>query len=852
MKHRCIISIISLMVMLFICAGSAFASWERIDIGTNADLKGIWGSSDTDIYVVGTSGTVVSYDGSTWSAGTIGEDWTLYDVYGTAADNVYAVGEQRGIFRNQGTGWNKVYSTYTNYKLRAISGPDSDTDRLISVGKCHTIWAWFVPQFYNIVDGSGDDFDSQEQHSYNEDLYGAWTAPNGDTIVVGEDGFIGAYDGKDWWGHHDLDPWSTPTSETIRGIWGTAKSDIFAVGEGGVILHFDGSSWSGMTSPTTETLKDVWGAASDDVYAVGNNGTVLHYDGTEWSIEDVDATENLKAIWGTDADNIYIVGTSGTVLHSLSMTQYSIWCDPDTGLCWQDPQRKAYDTSDIGLRSKEAIQYCQDLQLGGYDDWRLPTIDELRTILDGCPTTETGGSCGVVSGSSKLDGYDLNCIGGDMFGGPGANGCYFKQPLTGTCDKIDLFSEDHHLETWAVDEAADDERWIGSVLFENGGLAFNHICSLGDVRCVRDAPSDPVTCVESGSCQPGDTRPCSCDGYEQPDGYQVCSDGGNCWGPCECTEITPDPSITPECDNGRCPDSDKLELNITTSNEPAYEPHQLVAFYYKLSSGFPPIGPPDGGTYYDQIIDPGMPPYTVIVPGCTYYGEYFLDGQYRIYSHLQMDPKFPPIPEDDDYVIDNNTFVTFPLGGDAHDGDVEQREVILKLVGGCPAETPHKCESNGECVADPADCCPLDQPFRCWDGTCAASPDDCPSPIDCGECPEPCPDDSNVFSCRYSSTFTENNCADFPPKYGWPSEDTPENREYIRSICASQQGADADSVVVSFGSTCRYEKCVDSTCGRCTFNSDGKDFYATGIPSIGCSMGGGSDFQEDYVCEDFN
>jgi hypothetical protein len=32
---------------------------------------------------------------------------------------------------------------------------------------------------------------------------------------------------------------------------------------------------------------------------------------------------------------------------------------------------------------KAATKYCQGLRLGGYSDWRLPTIDELEDIYDG-------------------------------------------------------------------------------------------------------------------------------------------------------------------------------------------------------------------------------------------------------------------------------------------------------------------------------------------------------------------------------------------------------------------------------------------------------------------------------------
>ena len=53
-------------------------------------------------------------------------------------------------------------------------------------------------------------------------------------------------------------------------------------------------------------------------------------------------------------------------------TKYTIWYDPDTDLSWQDPQREAYNYDDIGLTTKAAVQYCDELVLGGYDDWRLP------------------------------------------------------------------------------------------------------------------------------------------------------------------------------------------------------------------------------------------------------------------------------------------------------------------------------------------------------------------------------------------------------------------------------------------------------------------------------------------------
>ncbi|MCP4715085.1 MAG: hypothetical protein GY868_08215, partial [Deltaproteobacteria bacterium] len=169
-------------------------------------------------------------------------------------------------------------------------------------------------------------------------------------------------------------------------------------------------------------------------------------------------------------------------------------------------------------------------------------------------------------------------------------------------------------------------------------------------------------------------------------------------------------------------------------------------------------------------------------------------------------------------------------------------EIMLSRMGGCPSETPVECGS-GQCLAEGETCCAGDQ-WKCENGDCVISPADC---IDCGACEPDCPDDSQVWSCRYESSFSSENCADFPPSEGWVGM----TESDVYNVCAAQQGADASTIVVTQGETCRYEKCVFGTCGTCEFTHDGKMFIATGIPSIGCTMGGGSNYTEGNVCFDY-
>jgi hypothetical protein len=56
----------------------------------------------------------------------------------------------------------------------------------------------------------------------------------------------------------------------------------------------------------------------------------------------------------------------------------SIVSDSYSGLMWQDNMEAETKT----LNWEKAIDYCENMTLGGYSDWRLPNINELLTIVD--------------------------------------------------------------------------------------------------------------------------------------------------------------------------------------------------------------------------------------------------------------------------------------------------------------------------------------------------------------------------------------------------------------------------------------------------------------------------------------
>ena len=282
--------------------------------------------------------------------------------------------------------------------------------------------------------------------------------------------------------------------------------------------------------------------------------------------------------------------------------KYTYWNDPATNLTWQDPQKDAYNTADTGVIQPDAIRYCEELVLGGYNDWRLPNIDELRTLVRGNPDTETGGDCPMTEGSPRDDMLNPACGAITEFGGPGAGGCYWLPELTGTCNKPDPAAQGHPLEYCSSTISKDNPDWIADVMFDNGAAPFNHILSLADVRCVRTGPTTKVTCDEGSreSCTPGETRQCTAANGKT--GSQVCSDSGTCWGPCDSTAFTPSPPVEDVC--AQC---DQVKVTIKVPEKLSVSPKQIMAFLYAPEADgkwtFPPQRPPDGGTSDDQIID---------------------------------------------------------------------------------------------------------------------------------------------------------------------------------------------------------------------------------------------------------
>ncbi len=67
-----------------------------------------------------------------------------------------------------------------------------------------------------------------------------------------------------------------------------------------------------------------------------------------------------------------------SILLSLTMAKTTIVNDPRTSLMWED----TIHSKDNKLNQPDAVKYCKSLELGSFQNWRMPTMSELISIVD--------------------------------------------------------------------------------------------------------------------------------------------------------------------------------------------------------------------------------------------------------------------------------------------------------------------------------------------------------------------------------------------------------------------------------------------------------------------------------------
>ena len=153
--------------------------------------------------------------------------------------------------------------------------------------------------------------------------------------------------------------------------------------------------------------------------------------------------------------------------------------DSSSGLVWSAKASTTYTW-------QNAVDYCNSYSEGGYSDWKLPNIDELRTLLiasrvsANCQASETNGclssSCWTCSTCTE------SCT-------PASSGtdCDSCQPYSdGRFSKLG----DGNVYLWSSSTRSDDTGRAWYVSFPSGNVNNYYKTSSNYVRCVRYSQSD--------------------------------------------------------------------------------------------------------------------------------------------------------------------------------------------------------------------------------------------------------------------------------------------------------------------------------------------------------------------------
>jgi hypothetical protein len=293
-------------------------------------MTDMWGSSPTNIYVVGHNdqpgaGTMFRYDGTRWSTagfhvsegGPIRGSVSLTGIVGSGPNDLYVCGES--VYQNpspppelldssllihfNGTTWSEEVLSPRQTGLNSIGAPSSQSffaggvdgifykrtssawagyrtsspyyfsDFVVFGGTTYALAYYPIPGVdvkYYFLGWEGNDWivlDSMSEVHTIPPRFGYHRFLIIDGKLYSAGGGVYRWDGAGW--SRELF-----TGYTILGLFGTRRDHLFAVGYPKVLYHFNGNDWYTYSLPGPESmlLTDVW-CNEEEVFLLGTSGS---------------------------------------------------------------------------------------------------------------------------------------------------------------------------------------------------------------------------------------------------------------------------------------------------------------------------------------------------------------------------------------------------------------------------------------------------------------------------------------------------------------------------------------------------------------------------------------------------
>ncbi|HTL32150.1 MAG TPA: hypothetical protein VL326_03440 [Kofleriaceae bacterium] len=307
-------------------------SWTPIAAALSQPLlEKLWGTSDTDLYILGSSGSTYGiwhYDGATWT-NTLVNPLGPIALGGLGPDEVLLLRAGGVIDHYGGSAWEEALSSTTSQFLTVEGAANGDvfvvdngvgvnrysggTRTTTSISGASTVGRAGADIYAGAT--TGQLFRWTGSVWQTESTLGASIEAIAGTdeahVFASVGGAIAQRASNGTW---TVDA-TTTTSQTLVDLWcDQGGSTCVAVG-GTQIEMWNGTSWTKQTTATVGLL-GVWGASPTNIYAVGYSGALYHFDGQTWSPQKITGeSSNLDAIAGTAASDIVVITEAGQLYH---------------------------------------------------------------------------------------------------------------------------------------------------------------------------------------------------------------------------------------------------------------------------------------------------------------------------------------------------------------------------------------------------------------------------------------------------------------------------------------------------------------------------------------------------------
>lgn len=274
------------------CKTGSTGTWctEDAPAGFTGKLHAVWAASATDVFAAGDGGTILRRVNGTWTTMTSGTTADLRGMYGSSSSDVWAGGAAGVLVHFNGTAWSTV------------SGLTTDID---AVWASSTSNAWFAGSSA-AVRWNGSTFTS---YPLTGQLAGVSGTGSSDVYVTGEDANVRHWNGSAW---SSMNPGAgttyatvlavavnnawvsdfTPNKQTVR--WNGSTWTPFSTG---------GASFNGMSALSTS---DIWGAGGSKIG---------HWNATSWTVDSTSFPGAVLWSVTTRPGHAWVVGNSAFIAH---------------------------------------------------------------------------------------------------------------------------------------------------------------------------------------------------------------------------------------------------------------------------------------------------------------------------------------------------------------------------------------------------------------------------------------------------------------------------------------------------------------------------------------------------------